>query len=510
MSDGKLPDVLESGGPHAGAVAPLVVGPTPDHRHDGGSRWAAIQTASDFLSTPEAEADVLEPRVLARGSLTEFISPRGLGKTHVAHATAVRQASMGMRVLIIDRDNSRRELRRRLRGWGADGLTTLHVLGRDDAPPLTDRRAWSEFPSNYDLVVIDSLDSSTEGVGEQDSAKPSMAMAPLLDIVHKAAGPAVLVLGNTVKSGTHGRGSGVIEDRADIVFEVRDATDFRPSGTKDWWLELPSADRGSWADRATRRRKRDTYRLAFVPSKFRVGEEPEPFVLEIRLGTEPWECHDVTADIVTAGEQAVAQVAHERAERVQQATRALREEVANRAREGAALRRRQDAEPFLTDRGMSRRKARVLIAEGNGRDWRIAGGARKGDPEVLLPLADVDSEVIAAGIHDGPEPRQMRLEENAIPAAQEASEPPELNLTDSASDAAEIEPPFPPPVSPKGPEVDRVTCDGDDVCPGCGGRVLRWGFGDVCSSCHRRVAHPDGPVAPVDGAGEVEQGSVGS
>jgi hypothetical protein len=184
----------------------------------------------------------------------------------------VTLARAGHAVLLLDRDNSRREIRRRLRAWGAADLEQLAVMTRDDVPPLTDAAAWRTFPfGRYALVIVDSLDASTEGVGEQDSAKPAKAIAPLLDIAHRADGPAILVLGNTIKSGSHGRGCGVVEDRADLVYEVRDATDFTPSGTKDWWTELPPAGRDTWAERASRRKQRDRYVLAFVPSKFRVG-----------------------------------------------------------------------------------------------------------------------------------------------------------------------------------------------------------------------------------------------
>src|SRR5262249_7539138 len=152
-----------------------------------------------------------------------------------------------------------------LRAWGAAELTSLHVMTRDDVPPLTDAAAWRTFPfTKYAMVIVDSLDASTEGVGEQDSAKPAKAIAPLLDLAHRADGPAILVLGNTIKSGSHGRGSGVLEDRGDIVYEVRDATTFTPSGTKPWWTELPAAGRDAWAERASRRQQRDRYVLAFV------------------------------------------------------------------------------------------------------------------------------------------------------------------------------------------------------------------------------------------------------
>src|SRR5262249_56827291 len=122
------------------------------------------------------------------------------------------------------------------------------------------------------------------------------------------------VLGNTIKTGENSRGSGVVEDRGDIVFEVRDATGLIPTGTKEWWSELPPPGRAAWGERAARRRRRDTYRLAFIASKFRIGEEPEPFILEIDLSTEPWQMRDITAAVVEAGtrakEQADAAIQH--------------------------------------------------------------------------------------------------------------------------------------------------------------------------------------------------------
>ena len=77
------------------------------------------------------------------------------------------------------------------------------------------------------MVAIDSLDATAEGVGEQDSARPARAIAPILDLCHRAGGPAVVVLGNVVKNGAHSRGSGVVEDRADIAYEAG-----RPQGSR--------------------------------------------------------------------------------------------------------------------------------------------------------------------------------------------------------------------------------------------------------------------------------------
>jgi AAA domain-containing protein len=407
------------------------------------SPWDAIESASDFLSSPEPDDDFLEPRLLARGSLTQWNSPRGLGKTHAAHALAVKQAKEGRRVLLIDRDNSRRELKRRLRGWGAAGVASLKVLGRDEAPPLTDHVAWGEFPfADYDLVVIDALDSSTEGVGEQDSGRASLALAPLLDLVHTAGGPAVLLLANTLKSGSHGRGSGIIEDRGDIVYEVRDATDLRPSGTLEWWKALPPADRGSWADRATRRKRRDAYRLAFVSSKYRIGEEPDPFVFEVSLNPEPWTFREVTAILVATGQAAGEPAARAKAAAIDESAGALAVEVATRAATGAPVRARNEAVTFLVGRGLSRDAARSLIADRVGRDWRLAGGARRGDPVILLPPGITLSEGGTAGIQGAESQRQTRSGVVPIPAAQESCGPPETDTAMTAPVAVENDPAF--------------------------------------------------------------------
>jgi hypothetical protein len=350
--------------------------------------WSRAQPAPEFLSVPEAELDFLEARQLARGSITEWFSPRGLGKTHAAHALMVKHAQLGRRVLLIDRDNSRREVRRRLRGWGAATASALRVLTRDHAPALTDRPTWEAFPFHeYDLIVIDSIDAATEGVGEQDSAKPASALAPLLDIARREAGPAILVLGNVIKSGLYGRGSGVVEDRADIVYEVRDATEFQPTGTQAWWLELPAAGREAWGARAVRRRRRDRYRLAFVPSKYRIGEEPDPFVLELDLAAEPWQLRDVTVDLEAAGQAAVAAAAEERAARLSAAGRALEDRIHEQADAGAAWTMGQ-AETFLVrEHDLRQREARRLLRDGTGTRWLVStDSGRRGHPRLLFPV----------------------------------------------------------------------------------------------------------------------------
>jgi hypothetical protein len=354
------------------------------------SPWDQAQSVADFVNSTEPEALWLYAPLLSPGSITEIFAPRGLGKTHVAYAVAVELERAGKRVLLLDRDNSKREVKRRLRAWGGGTAdrARFKVMGRDEVPPLTDTAAWAQFPYQaYDLVIIDSLDASTEGVGEQDSGKPSKAIAPILDIAHRADGPAILILGNTIKSGAHARGSGVVEDRADISYEVRDATNFTPTGTKPWHEELPPAGVETWASRATRRKQRDRYRLAFVSSKFRLGEEPAPFVLELRLPKDgPWTLHDVTQALLGEGEAAAIAAVKAHADKIAAAAEALEGEIRARARAGDAPLAMEGAVAFLKDMQITRKSARELIRDGTGQRWRVETLKNQaGQPKVLLP-----------------------------------------------------------------------------------------------------------------------------
>ncbi len=338
--------------------------------------WVA-ESMAVFLSGEESGAEFLdaEKRVIARASITSIFSPRGLGKSLYTLWLALACALRGLRVLLLDRDNPRHVVRGRLQSFGAQPETKgLKVITREKCPPLTNASAWATFPyAEYDLVILDSLDSAAEGIGEQDSSKPSKAIAPLLDIARRENGPAVLILGNTIKTAQHSRGSGVIEDRNDIVYEVRDATDFHPTGSKPWVEELPPADAGSWAGRSSRRKQRETYRLAFVSSKFRIGPEPEPFILEINTSVEPWTVKDVTNEVDLEGAEVREQRATEKRERIARAADVLRLEIGRRAEAGSApMAKRRDAEGFLVQQGLNRSEARECLETGNGTAWVLS------------------------------------------------------------------------------------------------------------------------------------------
>ncbi|HUZ47307.1 MAG TPA: bifunctional DNA primase/polymerase [Terriglobia bacterium] len=354
--------------------------------------WTSVEGLATFLENGDDEAQFLDPekRVLARAGVTEIFAPRGLGKSLYALWLAVNVATSGLRVLYIDRDNPRQVVRTRLRGFGATGeLQNLQIITREKCPPLTNAGAWALFPySDYDVVMLDSFDSAAEGIGEQDSAKPSRAIAPVLDLARRENGPAVLILGNTIKSAAHSRGSGVVEDRADIVFEVRDATGFHFTGSKSSWIEeLPAGGAEAWAGRATRRKRREKFRLAFVASKFRLGTEPEPFALEIDLTTEPWEVRDATDDVDREGAAERNQRMRDRAETMTQAADALAAEILRRAAASEPpMLKDRDAIPFLMKRlKLTRNLAREVINNPFGRWGMAAIKGEKGHPIGLFP-----------------------------------------------------------------------------------------------------------------------------
>src|SRR5262249_50952960 len=163
-------------------------------------------------------------------------------------------------------------------------VPTFHLMTRNTVPTLSAKKDWLDLSLEaHDLVVLDSWDAFNEGGGEA-SDKAAKAMAPLLDLARAENGPAVWILGNTTKSASHGRGSGIVGDRVDVEFEARDITGWKPQGLRPWYEELPSGAVSDWAARATRRlrKERKQVRVAFINTKFRHdGDDPEPFAVEI-------------------------------------------------------------------------------------------------------------------------------------------------------------------------------------------------------------------------------------
>jgi RecA/RadA recombinase len=352
------------------------------------SVWTKGDDVVDFLSKQEETVVWIKKDIVARGALTEIYSPRGIGKTQITYAIAKEAVDNGFTVLLLDRDNPRLEIKRRLRRWGLATVPRgrFRVMTRDEVPRLTEPALWKDFPrEQYDLVIVDALDSTAEGQGEQDSSKPSKAFAVLLDIVRGENSPGMIVLGNTVRTGKHSRGSGVVEDRGDIVYEVRDATGLKPTGEKDWWLELPPAGADAWGERSSRRRGQSIFRLAFVQSKFRVGEEPDPFVLEMNLGGELWTYRDVTPEMLVAAGQSVEAQARDKQRRMDTAVQALQTAVRVAVEMGKPM-KKGDAEAFLmTFHRLTEAEARTMVEVNNRGVWWIEKMKGKGSPLGLFP-----------------------------------------------------------------------------------------------------------------------------
>jgi hypothetical protein len=366
--------------------------------------WAAASGIDHFLESTESTAAWLIPNIIAREAVTVIASPRGLGKTNLAYAWAILLARAGFRVLLIDRDNPKSEIRRRLKAWGGAGLgDQIKIIARDQAPPLTDKSAWAAFPyADYDFVILDSISAATEGVEEGDGGKAGAGLAPLLDAARK--GPAVLLLANTTKDGLKVRGSGTLSDRADLVFEVRDATDLKLESKHEvWWAALPDSAEHMWSDRAKRRRRRDSYRLALVTSKFRLGEEPDPSAFEVHHDSDPWRVLDVTTEIETHLEEAKRQAKDEAQEKIDIAAAALRKVL--------PIAKNPDALDILVAHGLSRNGARRLLTDRIGRDWIITGKGSKISPYIVE---------LAAGMHGSPAPTETVVSDSLIPAGQRA------------------------------------------------------------------------------------------
>jgi hypothetical protein len=332
--------------------------------------WDQAITAADFLAQQEVELEAMVRDLVLPGCITVVSAPRASGKSLAALSLAVSMASGGVfrgerlqaqRVLLCDRDNPPALVRKRLQAFGAQRLTRLLVLTREHTPPLTDKVAWTAFPvDQFDVVIIDSLGAATEGISEKEGKETQQFLATLKDLARR--GPAVLALDNTQKSGLSYRGRGEKADAVDILYECRNVTGWTPTAGGDWWESLPDSGEHAWQARASRRKGQAVLRLAFIPSKFRLGMEPDPFVIEIDTRPEYWTLQEVTEQLAQAGEQAAAEARHQARHTLQSAidmlTRVLQERGADHPllkAEGAVL---------LQSYGLSRQQARTLLESG--------------------------------------------------------------------------------------------------------------------------------------------------
>jgi hypothetical protein len=347
--------------------------------------WAHATRALDFMEQAESVDPYIIERLLAPGSLTIVSGTRGIGKSILGLAIGIQCAEGGEflgqrlrphKVLLLNRDNPPRVLRQRLARLGGAKSANLEILNRSKAPPLTDKKAWQRFPAaKWEVIIIDSLSAFIEGVDEKEGGATGSAIASLLDTAEKS-GVAILVLANTTRTGMAYRGSGVSADRADIMYEARDATDLELVADFEHWSEcLPDPSDAAWSARAKRRAARADYRVALNCTKFRDGDEPDPLLLEIRHDADPWCFRDVTAEV---------EVRHELLKQKADAGRKQKFELAVAALKAKLpCPKNPDAVDVLLQHGLGRNAARRLLANHVGKDWTISGSGRKGDPVVL-------------------------------------------------------------------------------------------------------------------------------
>jgi hypothetical protein len=230
-----------------------------------------------------------------------------------------------------------------------------------------------------------------------------------------------LLLSNTTKDALNLRGRGEWADRADIIYEVRDATDFIPSGKKPWWQELPEAGESAWADRAARRKGRIDFRLAFVCSKFRLGPEPEPFCIELYLPeTEPWTLRDVTNEIVQAGEGVLEQTKQQKAACLTKAAEMLAKVVSEREQQNNPI-LTTEAENYLREVcNLKRNEARKLLdktplwrlenqRQGKGKQaaWYLLPKNDGNGDEFSSPLRSLVSDTPIVAVRTDPEQQRQ-------------------------------------------------------------------------------------------------------
>jgi hypothetical protein len=343
------------------------------------SPWAQAQTAEAFLAHEEEDLQEDARDLLVMGCVTLVAAPAASGKTLVALYLAVALAQGGVfrgqqlptrRVLLVDRDNPPALIKKRLRWLGAHKVTNLKVLTRNQAPPLTDADAWAAFPAqDYDVVIVDSIGAATEGVSEKEGKQTQQYLAILKDLAQR--GLAVLALDNTNKAAQNYRGRGEKRDAVDILYEVRNITGWTPSHAGDWWEDLPDFGEHTWQQRATRRKGQAVLQIAFIPSKFRGGMDPEPFVLAIDTTQDPWTLDDITEDIANAGARAAEETARVDRAKIAAAESALVQALHSHPPGKPML--KSEAEVFLCAQGLRQKVARTLLISGGNRDIYPAG-----------------------------------------------------------------------------------------------------------------------------------------
>lgn len=201
--------------------------PTFGKRRSPSGELIALDTAQLLQTDPEP-LQWLAEGVWARSHLTMVGGREKSGKSLVQLALAAVMAKGGGtvaginvqagKVLIIDAENGRREIHRRLRAMGlepehADRLVIVEARGVDLFKDLNRLRGLIA-EHQPDLVILDSFRSLWRG-DERDEAACAAALYPLADLAHD--GPAISLTHHAKKDGTEYRGSSAIGGCPDII-----------------------------------------------------------------------------------------------------------------------------------------------------------------------------------------------------------------------------------------------------------------------------------------------------
>jgi hypothetical protein len=170
--------------------------------------------------------------------------------------------------------------------------------------------------------------------------------------------------------------------------------------------------------------------MAFIPSKFRLDIEPEPFALELDLRTTPWSLRDITAQLTTEGQVAAKAYAQQERQKLEDAAFALGRHLRNRQHPGVEPLLKTDACKYLQGLGLAKRQAINLLEDGFNADVHPEEGLWR-----LQPLPDHPSGKAVAVV--------LVEKSHAAPSGEEDGGKRSGGPRNPSNDAVSSLPPFP-------------------------------------------------------------------
>ncbi len=228
-------------------------------------------TAEDFLKLEIPPREILlDPWLPAKG-LAMIAAPRGIGKTHLALATAYAVACGGgflgwkaprpRRTLYIDGEMPAIAMQERLARIAAQAdraeapfpAGNLSLLLSDNSlnglPDLSSRKGFADMRRHFDpfdLIILDNLSTLARSGNENEADSWIFIQEALLEL--RRAGKAVLIIHHTGKGGQQ-RGTSKREDVLDTVILLKRPDDYQPSHGARFVVTFDKA-RGFYGDEA--------------------------------------------------------------------------------------------------------------------------------------------------------------------------------------------------------------------------------------------------------------------